>query len=105
MGMYDELGHWDSYDDDREADPNYEYYDRVIATTNKAILYGYNQTQFWLPKSVHSRVRAPRDGEPGEVMIEGWADYTVTSIKPPKPKVARPLTTKEAQNLLRVFKD
>ena len=103
MGMYDELGHWDSYDDDREQDPNFEYFDRVIATTNKAILYGYNQTQFWLPKSVHSCIRRPKSDEPGEVMIEGWADYHVTPIqKPPEPK---PLSAEEAKDLLRVFKD
>lgn len=104
MGMYDELGHWDAYDDDREQDPNFEFYDRVIVVTDKAILYGYEDKQFWLPKSVHSVIRAPTDGQ-GEVMIEGWADYRVTPIEKIEPKPAEPLTAEEAASILHVFKD
>ena len=97
------LGYWDDYDQDPE--PNFELFDRVIATTAKAILYGYNRTQFWLPKSVHSRIRAIKNGEPGEVMIEGWADYHVTPLQEIKEKPREALTASEAANILKVFKD
>jgi len=62
---------WGDYDEEPPAE--YEYFDRIIASTKKAILYGYLESMFWLPRSVHSCSRAMTDAEPGEVMIEGWA--------------------------------
>ena len=70
---------WGDYD--RAPEPEYEFYDRVITITEKAVLYGYLETMFWLPKSVHSCTRAMTDAEPGEVSIEGWATI-IKSIDP-----------------------
>ena len=75
MGMYDELGHWDSYDDDRQSDPIYEEFDSIKHTTDKAVLYTIRDHLFWLPKSVHHIHRKPKNGKCGIVMIEGWAIY------------------------------
>ena len=78
MSMAD---YYDWGDYDRDPDPEYEFYDRVIASTGKAILYGYLGMMFWLPKSVHSVLVFPSDAEPGEVIIEGWA--TIIKNKDP----------------------
>ena len=82
MSIFTEYKYWDGYDEDIQ-DPNFEFFDRVIATTEKAVLYGYNKTQFWLPKRVHKVIRTPitKELEPGEVEIAGWADYHVIPIK------------------------
>lgn len=78
MSMWEEYD-WGDYD--REPEPEYERFDRIITLTEKAVLYGYLETMFWLPKSVHSCIRAMTDAEPGELQIEGWA--TIIKSKDP----------------------
>ena len=81
MGMFNEIGIWDSYDDDEGAEPQYEDFDRIIHTTNAAILYGFKDKQFWLPKSVHHVETALTKTHAGVVVIEHWATYAKIPIE------------------------
>jgi hypothetical protein len=63
---------WDSYDDE-DKEPQCEYFDRVIQTTDEAVLYGYKERMFWLPKSIHRIETNPEKDNPGTVLVEHWA--------------------------------
>lgn len=62
-----------------EIEPQFDVFDRIIHETPMAILYGYKEKMFWLPKSVHRVEAEPNSTQPGELCIEGWATYHKTN--------------------------
>jgi len=73
---WDDYGYdWDDgYDNGPEA--VYMQFDRIVTTTEKAILYGLGSLIFWVPKSVHSLMSALDKSGIGEIAVEGWATIT-----------------------------
>jgi len=77
MSWYDDYG-YDWNDHRVPVEPFHMDFDRVVTTTEKAVLYGMHQYIFWVPKSVHSIRQAPdtETGQLGEILVEGWANIT-----------------------------
>jgi len=72
---------WDDYGYDwddcfgENPEPVLMMFDRIITTTEKAVLFGRFQYMFWVPKSVYSLITAPDAdaGIVGTIAVEGWA--------------------------------